>query len=127
MRLNLPLNGMIKAKGDILIHIAMLIASFFVYSSSFDIEPISQSRVESGAQTAGAQVSAENVIDTPLNILYYIRLMHGFMVGSHILRITTECDANDLLHMLLKSAEIWGYLINMIYLQYYLMSQQVKR
>ena len=46
MRLNLPLNGMIKAKGDILIHIAMLIASFFVYSSSFDIEPISQSRVE---------------------------------------------------------------------------------
>ena len=31
MRLNSPMNGLIKAKGHILIHLALFVASFFVY------------------------------------------------------------------------------------------------
>ena len=36
MRLHLPLNGLIKAKGHVIIHKALLIASFFVYTNSKD-------------------------------------------------------------------------------------------
>ena len=116
MRVNLPLNGLIKAKGDVLIHIAMLIASFFVYSSTYNMGA-------NGGDGTEKSPDATQSFETTLDLLYYVRLMHGLMVGSHILRITTESDANDLLHMLLKAVEIWGYLITMIYLQYYLMSQ----
>lgn len=51
--------------------------------------------------------------------------MHGLLVFTHITRVFTECEENDLLHMLVKAAEIWGYLMAICYLQFYTMVQTV--
>lgn len=45
------------------------------------------------------------------------------MVISHVFRLYTEGEENDLLHMLMKAIEIWGYLMFCCYLQFYLMIQ----
>lgn len=111
----MPLNGLVKAKGAIVIHLAMLIASFFVYPAP----PIQQSGSAPFNEAAGSSHPET------LQILTYLRMMHSWFITSHIIRRYTQSEENDLLHMLLKAGEIWGYLMIICWLQFYLMNWKV--
>ena len=59
----------------------------------------------------------------PEKLLFNLRIMHAWMVVSHIVRVFTEYEENELIHMVVKAAEIWGYLMTICFCQYYLMIQ----
>lgn len=54
-------------------------------------------------------------------VLSGIRVIHGCAVASHIFRLLTESEENELLHMIMKATEIWTYLMGIGYLQFYVM------
>ena len=78
-------------------------------------------KFSNGPKEPCAAPTEDEKVDKVEMIVMVIRAMHGFLIASHLLRVTMDSDENNLIIRLFRVLEIFFYIGTILYQQFYIL------